>query len=97
MKPYLTESSEVCKQLFTGENGLSEKEIADRRELSGENKLKEQKKTPLILKFLKELSNPMIIVLLVAALVSGITAWYSNESFTDSFIILFPLLIVISC
>jgi len=93
MKPYLTETSEVCKHLFTSENGLSEKEVANRRELSGENKLKEQKKTPLILKFLKELSNPMIIVLLVAALVSGITAWYSNEAFTDSFIILFVVVL----
>ena len=93
MKPYLQDASLVCSQLQTTENGLSSSQVEQRRQQYGENKLKEQKKTPLILKFLKELSNPMIIVLLVAAVVSGITAWYSNESFTDSFIILFVVVL----
>ena len=93
MKPYLTDASLVCKNLATDENGISSKEVADRRQRYGENKLKEQKKVPLAVKFLKELSNPMIIVLLVAALVSGVTAWYSNEHFTDSFIILFVVVL----
>ena len=74
MKPYLTQAGEVCKNLDTNENGLASGEIAGRRERCGENKLKEQKKTPLIIKFLKELSNPMIIVLLVAALISAVIA-----------------------
>ena len=33
MKPYLTESAEVCKFLLTDENGLSEKEVAENQYL----------------------------------------------------------------
>jgi len=93
MKPYLMDSQQVCKTYLTDENGLKLSEAKERQQIHGENKLQEQKKTPLIVKFFKELSNPMIIVLLVAALVSGITAWYSNEPFTDSFIILFVVIL----
>ena len=60
---------------------------------NGKNKLNEAKKTPLLVRFLKQMADPMIIILLVAALVSGITAAYSGESFADVIIILIVVLI----
>lgn len=93
MKEYLQDAKAVCDNLQTTENGLAESQVAERKAQYGENKLQEQKKVSLFVRFLKELANPMVIVLLVAALISGITAWYSNESFADSFIILFVVVL----
>ena len=40
-------------------------------------------------RFLDELADPMIIILIVAAVISGITAAYEGESFADVIIIMF--------
>ena len=80
MKPYLTECSEVLSELQTGAEGLSSQEAGRRLAQSGPNKLKEAKKVSLLARFLKELADPMIIILIAAAAVSGITALYSGES-----------------
>lgn len=50
--------------------GLSEEEAKRRLEEYGPNKLEEKKKVPFIIKFLKQFIEPMVIVLLIAALVS---------------------------
>ena len=88
MREYLTETSEVLRELQTEGTGLSSGEAQKRLEKYGKNKLKEGKKATLLQRFLKELANPMIIVLIAAAVVSGITAVYSGESFADVIIIL---------
>ena len=54
LKEYLKESSEVLEALQTLENGLSGKEAQERLEKYGKNKLKEGKKTPLIVRFLED-------------------------------------------
>ncbi len=93
MKPYLTEHPEVLKELGTGSDGLSTQEAGRRLAQSGPNKLKEGKKISLFARFLKELADPMIIILIVAAAISGITAVYSGESFADVIIILIVVII----
>lgn len=93
MKDYLSTAKEVLKEWNTNEEGLSAQEAAKRLEKYGNNKLKEGKKASLIQRFLKELANPMIIVLIVAALVSGITAVYAGESFADVIIIMAVVII----
>ena len=93
MKEYLQESQEVLESLKSQENGLSSAEASARLEQYGKNKLKEGKKTPLIVRFLEELKDPMIIILIVAALISGVTAFYSGESFADVIIILIVVII----
>ena len=93
MKPYLTECSEVLSELQTGAEGLSSQEAGRRLAQSGPNKLKEAKKVSLLARFLKELADPMIIILIAAAAVSGITALYSGESFADVIIILAVVII----
>ncbi len=88
MKEYLSDKSQVLKDLNTTEKGLNSSQAAERLEKYGKNKLKEGRKVTVIEKFLKELADPMIIILIAAAVVSGITAAYSGESFTDVIIIM---------
>lgn len=51
-------------------NGLSEEVAKKRLEEYGKNKLEEGKKDPFIIKFLKQFIEPMVIVLLIAAVIS---------------------------
>ena len=86
-KAYLESYEYVLNQLDTSENGLDEEESKERLKEYGLNKLQEGKKVSLFQRFIKELINPMVIVLIVAAIVSGVTAFYAKESFADVFII----------
>lgn len=93
MKFYLKSTDEVLKEINATENGLTEKEALKRQEESGKNKLQEAKKEGLIKKIISSLADPMIIMLLVAAAISAVTAIIQNEAFTDLFIILFVVAI----
>ena len=88
MKAYFSDGDEVLAVQKTNRAGLSSDEAAKRLAENGKNRLQEGKKVPLILRFLKEFCNPMILVLLAAAAVSFTTALYSGESFADVVIIL---------
>ena len=74
MKEYLKSSAEVLEELSVNENGLSTSEADIRLKKNGKNKLAEGKKESLIHRFFKQLAEPMTIILLVAALISGILA-----------------------
>lgn len=93
MKYYLEEKQAVLSELKSSENGLSSQEAAKRLARDGANKLEESKKESLFVRFLKQMADPMILVLLAAAAVSAVTASLSNESFTDVFIILFVVVV----
>ncbi len=93
MKEYLQETKEVLSALKTDESGLESVEAKKRLEENGANKLEGAKKISIFRRFLGELTDPMTIILMVAALVSGITAVYSNEPFTDVIIILAVVII----
>ena len=93
MKEYLSSVEEVLQEQNTSPEGLSSQEAARRLEQHGPNKLKEGKKVSLLRKFLEELADPMIIILLAAAAVSGITAFIEGESFADVIIILIVVII----
>ena len=88
MKEYLSGSDEVLRELHSETGGLSSAEAERRLGQYGKNKLKEGKKESLLHKFLMELKDPMILILIAAAVISGITAAYSGESFADAIIIL---------
>ena len=88
MKPYLTSAEETLRELNVTPEGLSTEEASARLAQNGPNKLAEGKKTTLMQRFLSQLADPMIIVLLVAAALSAVTAIYSGEGLTDVFIIL---------
>lgn len=93
MKHYLQTSEAVLKELNSAAGGLSSQEAAKRLEENGKNKLVEAKKVGIFRRFISQLADPMIIVLLAAALLSGITSFYENESFADVFIILFVVIL----
>jgi len=93
VKEYLKESSEVLQHLKTSKEGLDKNEASKRLEENGANKLEGAKKVSLLRRFLGELTDPMTIILMIAALISGITAAYSNEPFTDVIIILSVVII----
>ena len=71
MKHYLQTTDEVLSATATTENGLSAAEAAARLEKNGKNKLAEGKKESLIHRFLKQLAEPMTIILIVAAAISA--------------------------
>ena len=88
MKEYLESVEEVLKEQNSSEQGLSSQEAEKRLAEFGRNRLEEGKKESLLKRFLNELADPMIIILIVAAVISGITAAYEGESFADVIIIM---------
>ncbi len=93
MKHYLEETNAVLAEVGTSAEGLSEGEAAARLERNGKNKLAEGKKESLITRFLKQLAEPMTIILLVAALISGVLAIVEKEFPSDVIIIMAVVLI----
>ena len=93
MKEYLTDVGEVMKNENSSLAGLTTAEAEKRAEKYGKNKLKAAKKVPLIVRFLSQLGEPMTIILICAAVVSGILAVVEGESFADVIIILAVVLI----
>ncbi len=88
MKHYLEEKEKVLETLCSNRDGLTEKEAQDRLEKHGKNKLIEGKKKTLIQRVFAQIADPMVLVLIGAAVVSFITALIEHESPTDVFIIL---------
>ena len=75
MQPFWNKTGEeTLDALKSGHEGLSTQEAESRLEKNGKNKLAEGKKTPLWRKFLAQLADPMIIILICAAAVSAIIA-----------------------
>ncbi len=92
MKFYLKETDEVLKELNSNEDGLTTETANALLEQNGKNKLAEGKKVTVIERFLSQLVNPMIIVLLVAAVINLVTVIVERmqggtESFAEFFII----------
>lgn len=88
MKYYCESEEKVLSELKTNKEGLSEAEAAKRLEANGKNRLEAAKGKTLIQRFLDQLADPMIIILLIAAGISGVLAAIENDSFTDVIIIL---------
>ena len=88
LKFYCEDKDRVLSSLGASEKGLSSAEAQKRLEANGKNKLAAAKGKSLIRRFLEQLADPMIIILLVAALISGVLAVVENESFADVIIIL---------
>ncbi len=79
----------VEKELNTSiQNGLSTDEVKKRQEKYGDNALKAKKKKSLFQKFLAQFKDFSIIILIIAAIVSGIVGISNGEGITDTIIIL---------
>ncbi len=70
-------------------NGLNDEEILKRRIKYGKNELENNKKEGIIIKFLKQFNDFMIIILIIASIVSAGISWYQGENdYIDSIIII---------
>lgn len=70
-------------------NGLAEDEVKKRQEKYGKNVLKEKKKESIIVKFVKQFNDFMIIILIIASIISAMTSYMQGENdYIDSIIII---------
>ena len=90
---YVQSPQELIAELNTSADGLSSAEAAVRLEKYGPNKLKDAEKPTLLQRFIEQLKDPMLIILMIAAAVSAVTNFISGESFAEVFIILIVVLL----
>ena len=90
---YNRSPQEVLEELHTSPLGLTAAEAAARLAAHGPNKLKEAEKPSLLRRFLAQLKDPMLLMLMAAAAISAVTNALSGESFTEVFIILAVVLL----
>ena len=99
MKHYLHSVDEVFEAVNSTPEGLSSAGAEKRLAQNGKNKLAEAKKVSMFSRFIDQLKDPMIIILLVAAVISAVTEFIEHDPSTgmyvptDSIIILVVVLI----
>ncbi len=93
MKFYLEQIASVFENVKSTPNGLTSAEAEARLAANGKNKLAEAKKKSLAKRLLEQLSDPMIIILIVAAIISAVLAIVEGESFADVIIIMIVVII----
>jgi len=71
MKHYFEDADAVLKAQESSNDGLSASQASERLQKYGRNKLAEGRKKPLLLRFLDQMKDPMVIVLIAAAIISG--------------------------
>ena len=85
--------AETFRELMTDPvKGLSYGEAAARQARDGFNEFEKTKHTTLWQKFISQFKSFMIIVLIFAAIISGITGYMNGEGITDALIILVILI-----
>ena len=86
--------SEVEKDLNVDvAKGLASEDVQERREQYGLNQLKAKKKKSLAQKLLEQFKDFSIIVLIIAAIVSGAVGIAEGEGVTDTIIILIVVIV----
>ena len=99
MKHYFEDIQKVMSDLNVAETGLSAEEAQKRLAKNGKNKLDETKKEPLIKKFFASLADPMIIMLIAAAIIQAVVTVIEAKGsptfgdFADVFVILIVVII----
>ena len=93
MKSYLEGKETVLRNLKSAPGGLSAEEASARLLRNGRNKLAEEPRDPMWKRILLQIGDPMTVILLAAAVLSGITAAYSGDSYANVFIILFVVVV----
>ena len=94
MKPeYLQSAEEVLCSQGSQRGGLTSQEAAARLEKHGPNRLQEAKKITNLQRFMQQLKDPMLLILMAAAAVSAVTSILSGEKLTEVIIILAVVLL----
>ena len=84
---------DALKEVGSSQNGLSSAEAGQRLSKYGPNRIEEGKKTTIFNRIIAQVSDPMVLILIAAAIISGVTAYLSDESLSDVFIILFVVVL----
>ena len=98
-KYYLISNQEVLKNVESSDEGLTSEEAQTRLEKNGKNKLQEAQKESLFKKFLNSISDPMIIMLIAAAIIQAIVnvlqmhGKFNVSDFADVIVILAVVII----
>ena len=85
---------ETTEKLSTNlEKGLTQEQVIEKQKQYGKNELKAKKKKNLIIKFLEQFKDFMIIILIIAAIISGAVGIAEGEGITDTIIILIVVIV----
>ena len=90
---YSKNEEEIFKTLNSNIDGLDNNEVKKRLNDYGQNIILNKKKTPWILRFLKQFNDTMIIILLVVALLLYFYGYFYSHEYTDTIVILFVVFI----
>ena len=90
---YFKNEEDIFKTLNSNIDGLDSKEAKKRLNDYGQNIILNKKKTPLILRFLKQFNDTMIIILLVVAVLLYFYGCFYSHEYTDTIVILFVVFI----
>ena len=90
---YSKKEEEIFKILNSNTRGLDSKEAKKRLNDFGQNIILNKKKTPWIIRFLKQFNDTMIIILLVVALLLYFYGYFYSHEYTDTIVILFVVFI----
>jgi P-type Ca2+ transporter type 2C len=95
MKSFYSQSTEEILNFFNAsrENGLSSEEAQKRLKVHGYNQLHSKQKKTFLQIFLAQFKSFMILILLIAAVVSGVVGIMNGEGLLDTFVILCILII----
>ena len=75
-------SEEVLEYMKSDRQGLSQEESEERIKKYGENVIRKKKQVTQFMLFANQFRNPIVVILIIATLISGITG-----DWTDAFII----------
>ena len=95
MKEYLESKDRVLGELSSDEeSGLTASEASSRLSQYGPNELEKEEKTPLWKRFFEQMADPMVIMLIVAAVISAVTGMIQGESEWADVIIIMAVVII---
>ena len=94
-KQWFNQNIEETKKYFKldEKQGLSKEQVEENRQKYGLNELEAKKKKSLLVKFLEQFKDFMIIILIIAAIISGVVGYLEGEGITDSIIILIVVIV----
>ncbi|MBM6815308.1 cation-translocating P-type ATPase [Olsenella uli] len=95
MKEYLESKDKVLGELSSDEgSGLTAAEASSRLSQYGPNELEKEEKTPLWKRFFEQMADPMVIMLIVAAVISAVTGMVQGEPEWADVIIIMAVVII---
>ena len=95
VKEYLASADAVLEeQSSNAELGLTSAVAQQRLAEVGPNKLKEEEKTPLWKRFFEQMADPMVIMLIVAAVISAVTGMIQGEAEWADVVIIMAVVII---